>query len=257
MSIEYETRRFESGDVIFREGSDADGFYVLQSGRVEIVVEGPNSAQLSLAYVEEGDSFGEMSIVDATPRTATAIACDSCVTMFFQRGMLDQELERAELITFLFRNVCRKLAEQNREVSEHSYIDLQSNNRPRQDYQSNLSLEPISTRMERYLGTKRIGVPRLPFTVGNAARGAAVRHSSAGLWFDAAKIKEFKKPHFQFVRQENLFFVRDLSGKPGTLVNDQICRQDDQPGSIALRRGFNQIAIPGRGADFGFLAYVH
>jgi len=155
-----------------------------------------------LAYVEEGDSFGEMRIVDATSRTTTAIARASCVTMFFQRCMLDRELERTELITFLFRNVCRKLVEQNCEVSEHSYIDLQSNNRPRQYHQSNLSPEPISTRMERHLGTKRAAPPRLLFTVGNAARGAAVRHSSADYWFDAAKIKKSKKPHFQFVRQE-------------------------------------------------------
>ena len=120
--------RFDNGDIISRGGSAADGFYVLQSGRLE-------------------------SVVDATPRTTTGVACGSCVAVFFQRNMLDRELERTELITFLFRNVCRKLAEQNCEVSEHSYIDLQSNNCPRQDYQSNLSLEPISTRMERYLGT--------------------------------------------------------------------------------------------------------
>jgi CRP-like cAMP-binding protein len=178
MSMEYETRRFEVGDVIFLEGDEPDGFHVLQSGRVEIVVEGPNNSQISLAYVEEGDSFGEMSIVDNTPRTATA----PCVTMFFQRETLAKELKAAELITFLFRNVCRKLAEQNREFSQHSYIDLQSNTRPRADYQSHLSLEPISERMERYLGSK--------------------------------------------------------------------------PASLPLRRGFNQINIPTRGADFGFLAYV-
>jgi len=59
--------RFDSGDVISRGGSAADGFYVLQSGRLKSVVEGPNSARPSLAYVQEGNSFGEMSIVDATP----------------------------------------------------------------------------------------------------------------------------------------------------------------------------------------------
>jgi CRP-like cAMP-binding protein len=189
MSMEYETRRFEVGDVIFLEGDEPDGFHVLQSGRVEIVVEGPNNSQISLAYVEEGDSFGEMSIVDNTPRTATA----PCVTMFFQRETLAKELKAAELITFLFRNVCRKLAEQNREFSQHSYIDLQSNTRPRADYQSHLSLEPISERTERYLGT---------------------------------------------------------------MVNGEICYHGSKPASLPLRRGFNQINIPTRGADFGFLAYV-
>ena len=81
------------------------------------------------------------------------------MAIFFQRGMLDRELEQTELITLLLHNVCGKLAEQNCEVSEHSYIDLHSNNRPRQDYQSNLFPEPISTRMERHIGTKRTACP--------------------------------------------------------------------------------------------------
>ena len=256
MSMEYETRRFEVGDVIFHEGDEPDGFHVLQSGRVEIVVEGPNNSQISLAYVEEGDSFGEMSIVDDTPRTATAIASARCVTMFFRRETLAKELKAAELITFLFRNVCRKLAEQNREFSQHSYIDLQSNTRPRADYQSHLSLEPISERMERYLGTNRIGISKLPFKVGNAERGSTVKHTRSGLRFDAAKIKKFRNPHFQFVRQESRFFVHDLSGSPGTMVNGDTCYHGGKPASLPLRRGFNQINIPTRGADFGFLAYV-
>jgi hypothetical protein len=257
MSIEYETKRFEIGDVVFQQGTEPDGFYVLQKGRVEIVVDGPNGSRVSLAYVEEGDPFGEMSIVDATRRTASAIACASCVAMFFPREMLDKELKRAELITYLFRNVCRKLADQNQEFSHHNYVDLQSSGPARAEYHANLSLEPISARMERYVGVKRLGVPRLPFIVGNGERGSAIKHTDTGFWFDAAKIKEFKTSHFRFVRQENQFFVSDLSGTTGTLVNDTLCQAGGTPTSVPLRRGFNQITIPGRGADFGFLAYVH
>ena len=256
MSIDYATRRFEIGDVIFREGTEADGFYVLQSGRVEIQIEGPKGAQVSLAYVEAGDSFGEMSIVDDTPRTATAVAFAPCVTMFFARDTLVAELKSAELLTFLFRNVCRKLAEQNREISENSYIDLQPDAAVRAEYHSALLLEPISMRMELYLGAKSVTISRFPFPVGNTAGIGASRRGGNGLWFDAAKIPDFKAPHFQLVRQNNRYFVHDLSTAPGTTVNDEICQHGGQAPSIALRRGFNQITIPGRGVDFGFLAYV-
>ncbi len=257
MSIEYETKRFEPGEVIFQEGDAPDGFYVLQTGRVEIVTDGPNKSRISLAYVEEGDPFGEMSIVDGTARTASAIAGASCVTMFFPRAMLDVELKRAELITFLFRNVCRKLADQNREFSLRSYVDLQAARPARGEYHATLSLEPISSRMERYIGAKRLAIPRVPFVVGSGGEGSAIRHTDTGFWFDASKIKQVKASHFRFVRQENLFFVNDLSRDPGTLVNEQLCQSEGPRPSIALRRGFNQITIPGRNADFGFLAYVN
>lgn len=68
MPIKYVAWRFESRDIRFREGHDTDGPYVLQPGRVEIVVEGRNSAGVSLAYVEEGNSFNKMSIIDTTHR---------------------------------------------------------------------------------------------------------------------------------------------------------------------------------------------
>ena len=257
MSIEYETKRFEPGDVVFREGDEPDGFYVLQTGRVEIVADGPNNSRISLAYVEEGDPFGEMSIVDGTRRTASAIACAPCATMFFPRSMLDAELKRAELITYLFRNVCRKLADQNREFSLRSYVGLQSARPERGEYHATLSLEPISSRMERYIGAKRLAIPLVPFVVGSGGEGAPIKHTDTGFWFDASKIKQVKPSHFRFVRQENLFFVNDLSGDPGTLVNDALCQSGGTRASIALKRGFNQITIPGQNADFGFLAYVH
>lgn len=256
MSIEYETRRFEIGEVIFRQDDDADGFYVLQSGRVEILVDGPSDARISLAYVEGGDSFGEMSIVDGTPRTATAIAFEPSVTMFFARATLEAELNRAELLTFLLRNVCRKLAEQNREFSEHTYVDLQANAIAEGAYHSALSLEPISMRMERYLGAKRVNISRFPFPIGNTATAGPAGRTKSGLWLDAKNVRDFKGPHFQLVRQNNRYFVHDLSGGPGTQVNDDTCQQGGPVPSIVLRRGFNQITIPGRGVDFGFLAYV-
>jgi hypothetical protein len=64
MPIKYEAWRFESGDIIFREGHDTD----LKPSRVEIVFKGRNSAGRSLGYLEEGNSFNKMSIIDTTHR---------------------------------------------------------------------------------------------------------------------------------------------------------------------------------------------
>jgi len=256
MSIEYDTRRFTPGEVIFKEGESSDGFYVLQSGRVEIIVTGPTGASVSLAYVEEGDSFGEMSIVDGTNRTATAIAAEDSTLMFFRRETLEGELKRAELITFLFRNVCRKLAEQNREVSQHSYSDLQPGLAAESTYQSTLTLEPISARMEKFMGPKRLNISQLPFPVGNTAQPGGPARTDHGLWIKVDRMKDFMAPHFQFIRHDNQFFVADLSGSPGTTVNDRVCNAGGAAPSVPLRRGFNQIKLPSHGADFGFLAYV-
>ncbi len=68
-------RRFEAGEIIFREGDPADFAYLIHSGRVEILKETGVGA-LTLAMLEGGDMFGEMGVLDATGRSATARAVE-------------------------------------------------------------------------------------------------------------------------------------------------------------------------------------
>ena len=107
-SAKYEKRTFISGETIFEAGTEPDGFYVLQSGRIEINTIAPDGRPIYIAHIKPGESFGEMSIVDQTTRNATAIANEPSVTHFFKRDILDRELNRAGALTFLFRNVCKK-----------------------------------------------------------------------------------------------------------------------------------------------------
>jgi len=68
-------RRFEPGEIIFREGDPADYAYLIHSGRVEILKE-TGAGALTLAMLEDGDMFGEMGVLDATDRSATARAVE-------------------------------------------------------------------------------------------------------------------------------------------------------------------------------------
>ncbi|CAG0961310.1 partial Cyclic AMP receptor protein, partial [Anaerolineae bacterium] len=61
-----------AGEVLFREGDAGDRMYVIQSGAVRIskTVKGEEK---TLAILGPGEFFGEMAILNAKPRTATAI----------------------------------------------------------------------------------------------------------------------------------------------------------------------------------------
>ncbi|MBQ6722209.1 MAG: cyclic nucleotide-binding domain-containing protein, partial [Clostridia bacterium] len=62
---------FNKGDVIFNKGETGDTFYRVIAGSVEIVDDGKQ-----LVVLNEGQYFGEMAILEAYPRSATAIALE-------------------------------------------------------------------------------------------------------------------------------------------------------------------------------------
>jgi CRP-like cAMP-binding protein len=62
-------REFKSGEVIFGEGDPAGEFFVVQSGEVEI-----RRGNRHLETLSQYGIFGEMALIDASPRSATAVA---------------------------------------------------------------------------------------------------------------------------------------------------------------------------------------
>jgi len=66
--------RFSAGDVVFREGAPAHCLYVLLEGEVEVVKRSRASHEHRVAVLGPNDCFGEMSLIDMQPRSATVRA---------------------------------------------------------------------------------------------------------------------------------------------------------------------------------------
>jgi CRP/FNR family transcriptional regulator, cyclic AMP receptor protein len=64
---------FAPGELIFKEGDQGDKMYLVRSGEVEIEVNGEVIETLA-----QGGIFGEMALIDGSPRAATARAKSSC-----------------------------------------------------------------------------------------------------------------------------------------------------------------------------------
>jgi len=66
-------KSYQKSDVIFEENSLGDEMYIIHSGKVRLTTRAPGR-MVELATIGPGEFFGEMALVDAAPRTATAIA---------------------------------------------------------------------------------------------------------------------------------------------------------------------------------------
>ena len=87
-------RRFAAGEVVFRAGDAGDGFYIVESGRVQISAVVGNGQSRVLATIGRGDYFGEMALLDDAPRSATAAAETVTDAYFLGRGDLLSLLEK-------------------------------------------------------------------------------------------------------------------------------------------------------------------
>jgi anion transporter len=69
-----EERFFSAGTTILSQGDQGDSFYFIQSGAVQVVLEGAGGRRESIAVLGPQESFGEMALLSGEPRSATIIA---------------------------------------------------------------------------------------------------------------------------------------------------------------------------------------
>lgn len=75
---------YEKGDVIFSEFEKGDTFYLIQSGQVQLV-KIVNGIEKNLDILNASEIFGEMAILENSPRSATAIALNQVKVLEFNK----------------------------------------------------------------------------------------------------------------------------------------------------------------------------
>ncbi|MCX7655774.1 MAG: Crp/Fnr family transcriptional regulator [Treponemataceae bacterium] len=78
-------RTYQKGEIIFSEYEPGDTFYLIQSGRVQLVKIIGNIEKI-LDILQPSEMFGEMAILEDSPRSATAIALDPVKVLEFNRA---------------------------------------------------------------------------------------------------------------------------------------------------------------------------
>lgn len=99
-----EIKKFSPDIVLFKEGDDGERMmYVIIEGRVEIISESLKTKEkVSLFSAGKGLSFGEMSFLDAQPRSATIVTTEETEVFMIGRKYFDQLLEQKPKVAAKF-----------------------------------------------------------------------------------------------------------------------------------------------------------
>lgn len=109
-------RDFPAGAVVFEEGDPGSRMYVIQAGEVRIVKR-IGSRAITLARLGNGESFGEMALLEAQPRSATAIVeVPSRILVIDEAAFADLVHRNGEIALRLLRRLSARLREANRQI---------------------------------------------------------------------------------------------------------------------------------------------
>ncbi|HVJ06372.1 MAG TPA: DUF1003 domain-containing protein [Candidatus Saccharimonadales bacterium] len=81
---------FAAGQKIFNAGDIGDSLYIVRRGRVQVSVEDDLGESIVTGEAEAGDVFGEISMLDGGPRTATAVAVEASELFRLDRENLQE-----------------------------------------------------------------------------------------------------------------------------------------------------------------------
>ena len=119
-------KTYEPGEVIIAEYEPGDSFYLIQSGRVQLV-KCVNGSKKNLDVLKPGEFFGEMAILDNSPRSATCMAAGRVKCLEFNKENFELLITgNPQMALLLLKLFCKRIYDQKRRFRILVIKDLQA-----------------------------------------------------------------------------------------------------------------------------------
>ncbi len=108
-------KQLNTGEVLFKDGDRGDEMYLIKSGKIRIS-KSAGEVEKTLAVLKEGDFFGEMSVIDGSPRSATATAIEPAELVIFDREVFMNQVRENPLIEYVLHTLIRRLRDADEQI---------------------------------------------------------------------------------------------------------------------------------------------
>ena len=117
---------YAPGELIVEENTEAERFFIIHTGKIEILKRFEDGEELVLGVHSDGDFFGEMALLDEGPRSATARAVDETTVVEISRQDFEALLYKAPVLAF---GIMKELSSRLRGTAALLVSHLQRKNR--------------------------------------------------------------------------------------------------------------------------------
>jgi CRP-like cAMP-binding protein len=121
------TRSYAPGEILFHEGDVGRALFILTSGHVEITRATLQGDPTRVAILNPGDYFGEMSLLDERPRTASAVATEQVQVYLLYKTELEKLVKNVPHIgAAIMTHLAMLLAARLRSITDSAPISIAS-----------------------------------------------------------------------------------------------------------------------------------
>lgn len=112
----HEIQKFADGDIVVREGEETREMFVIRQGEIEILKQ-VGGHVVRLAVLKRGAFFGEMSLLEGLPRSATARAKGNTSLVVLRPGSLLLQIRRDPTFAFeMLQQMSRRIRQLNEQL---------------------------------------------------------------------------------------------------------------------------------------------
>jgi len=120
------TRKSTPRSATVMAGGDAtDSLYIVLSGRLKVMMSDADGKEVILSILGPGEFFGEMGLIDDSPRSASVVAIESCELLSITKRDFKKCLaENFEMAMAVMRGLVRRLREADRKIGSLALLDV-------------------------------------------------------------------------------------------------------------------------------------
>jgi len=121
-----EVQNFNRDETVVLEGDDSvQALYLIASGSVQVYMTGVDGRETILSFLERGDFFGEMSLIDGEPRSASVrTVTDAQLLIIYREGFLSLIKQYPELAMSLLSEMSKRLRKANKQIGSLSTMSV-------------------------------------------------------------------------------------------------------------------------------------
>ena len=119
-------KNYNRDETVVLEGDDSvQALYLIATGSVQVYMTGIDGRETILSFLERGDFFGEMSLIDGEPRSASVrTVTDAKLLVIHRESFLSLLRKSPEIAMALMSELCKRLRKANKQIGSLSTMSV-------------------------------------------------------------------------------------------------------------------------------------